>query len=195
MNFSKLINRFTVSGTIFSVGAFAIVSNLTIIDPSMKFEPIQRPDYSQNYLKAEAALEIEQERIKQLSCLAYTGYGEARNQSELGQEIVMNVVMNRVESPKHPNTVCGVVSEPKQFSMYNEGDPNARKTHKAFIAKKHSPEVLTSIKLAVKVTAQKPKERILPTTVLNYHTTKVNPDWSPKMKTYTVVEDHKFLIN
>ena len=44
-------------------------------------------------------------------CLAKNAYFEARNQSVLSQIAVSQVVMNRVQSPDFPNTVCGVVYE------------------------------------------------------------------------------------
>ena len=45
------------------------------------------------------------------SCLAKNIYFEARNQSTAGQIAVSHVVMNRVKSPRYPNTICGVVEQ------------------------------------------------------------------------------------
>ena len=42
-------------------------------------------------------------------------------ESYIGQVAVGNVVMNRMESGKHPNTITGVVYEPGQFSPVRNG--------------------------------------------------------------------------
>ena len=46
---------------------------------------------------------------------------EAGGESYIGQVAVGNVVMNRMESGKHPNTITGVVYEPGQFSPVRNG--------------------------------------------------------------------------
>ncbi len=53
-------------------------------------------------------------------CLAKNAYFEARNQSVLSQIAVSQVVMNRVQSPDFPNTVCGVVYEAQLSKWYKE---------------------------------------------------------------------------
>ena len=70
---------------------------------------------------------------QEVRCLAENIYFEARNQSIPGQIAVALVVLNRVEHPKFPNTVCGVVKQTKyypsgridlhscQFSWYCDG--------------------------------------------------------------------------
>ena len=49
---------------------------------------------------------------------------EAGGESYIGQVAVGNVVMNRMESGKHPNTITGVVYEPGQFSPVRNGSLN-----------------------------------------------------------------------
>ena len=46
-----------------------------------------------------------------LMCMALNIYHEAKFQSMLGQLAVAQVVMNRVEDSRFPNTVCGVVKQ------------------------------------------------------------------------------------
>jgi spore germination cell wall hydrolase CwlJ-like protein len=46
-----------------------------------------------------------------LMCMALNIYHEAKNQSMLGQIAVGQVVMNRVEDRRFPNTVCEVVKQ------------------------------------------------------------------------------------
>jgi hypothetical protein len=59
-----------------------------------------------------------------LLTLGRTVYGEARGETTLGREAVANVVMNRVRSPRYPNTIGQVCTQPFQFSCWNANDPN-----------------------------------------------------------------------
>lgn len=47
----------------------------------------------------------------QIECLAKNIYHEARGQSKDGQIAVANVVINRVNSSKFPNSVCAVINQ------------------------------------------------------------------------------------
>lgn len=49
-------------------------------------------------------------------CLATTVYLEARDQSELGQRAVAEVAMRRLDSGYWGDSVCAVVTAPKQFA-------------------------------------------------------------------------------
>ena len=48
--------------------------------------------------------------LEGLACLALNIYHEARGESIEGQIAVSQVVMERVKSPKYPNTICEVVT-------------------------------------------------------------------------------------
>jgi len=64
-----------------------------------------------------------------LFCLALNVYHEARSQPLIEQVAVAQVVLNRVNSDRYPDTVCGVVYHSKypgrlnkcQFSWYCDG--------------------------------------------------------------------------
>lgn len=58
--------------------------------------------------------------IDPATCLAVAIYFEARGELDADQLKVAEVVMNRVESKKYPNTICGVVKQYKQFSFLND---------------------------------------------------------------------------
>ena len=49
-------------------------------------------------------------------CLVRAMYFESNRSSHDGLMAVGTVVMNRVKSPRYPNTICGVVSQPRQFA-------------------------------------------------------------------------------
>lgn len=53
---------------------------------------------------------------KEVLCLAKNIYHEARGESYRGQLAVAVVTLNRVNSKKYSNNICGVVYERKQFS-------------------------------------------------------------------------------
>lgn len=56
--------------------------------------------------------------------LARTLYGEARGEPREGIQAVANVILNRVESNRYPNTVAKVCLQRLQFSCWNKNDPN-----------------------------------------------------------------------
>ena len=59
---------------------------------------------------------------RDLECIVKTVYGEARGESMKGQLMVANVIMNRVLSNKYPNSICDVVKQKNQFSVWNNGN-------------------------------------------------------------------------
>lgn len=116
-------------------------------------------------------------------------YFEARSQSHAGQMAVMMVTLNRVDSPKFPNTIKEVVTQGGtrrhrcQFSWYCDGKSDKVYNWKAY----------NEIKVMV--------EAFLPIThiitditegALFYHATYVSPDWASKMKRTVRIDDHIF---
>ena len=57
----------------------------------------------------------------ELHCLALNVYHEARSESEQGKFAVARVTLNRVASPRYPDTVCEVVWQRRQFSWTLDG--------------------------------------------------------------------------
>lgn len=53
---------------------------------------------------------------RERECLVRAMYFESNRSSEAGLLGVGTVVMNRVESPRYPETICGVVGAPRQFA-------------------------------------------------------------------------------
>lgn len=49
-------------------------------------------------------------------CLIRAMYFESNRSSSEGMFAVGTVVMNRVDSPRFPNSICGVVGAPRQFA-------------------------------------------------------------------------------
>lgn len=59
--------------------------------------------------------------------LARTLYGEARGEPPEGQAAVGSVIINRLHDKRFPKTVAGVCLQAKQFSAWNDDDPNRDK--------------------------------------------------------------------
>ena len=55
------------------------------------------------------------------TCLALIIFFEGRGEDLMGKVAIAEVTMNRVESPKHPNNICAVVWDKKQFSWTHDG--------------------------------------------------------------------------
>lgn len=56
-----------------------------------------------------------------IQLMANAVYGEARGEPYEGQVAVAAVILNRVESPSFPNTVSGVIFEPRAFTAVADG--------------------------------------------------------------------------
>jgi len=122
----------------------------------------------------------------QLQCLAENVYFEARNQPVRGQIAVTNVVMNRVNDRRFPNTPCSVVKQRSskgcQFSWVCEGK---------------SPKHIANKK------AFEQAHRVVEDVYFNniqditdgakfYHATYVSPSWANRMNMTTIIGSHKF---
>ncbi|MCJ8276928.1 MAG: cell wall hydrolase, partial [Bdellovibrionales bacterium] len=54
------------------------------------------------------------------TCMACNCFNESANEPFRGQVAVGEVVMARVGQPHWPNTICGVIRQPQQFSWFNQ---------------------------------------------------------------------------
>ena len=68
---------------------------------------------------------------EQINCLATGIYYEAKGEPLSGQLAVAEVILNRSQSGRFPDTACGVLKQPGQFSFVRGGklpEPNAGST-------------------------------------------------------------------
>ena len=56
-----------------------------------------------------------------IQLMANAVYGEARGEPYVGQVAVAAVILNRVNSPSFPNTISGVIFEPRAFTAVADG--------------------------------------------------------------------------
>ena len=131
-----------------------------------------------------------------LMCMAFNIYHEANNQSMLGQIAVGQVVMNRVEDSRFPDTVCEVV---KQAVTYKGTDkPVLHKCQFAWYCdgKKDEPNYdskswSNALKYAVVVLGG---DITLDFTdgATHYHATYVRPAWAKTKTRTTRIDRHIF---
>lgn len=62
---------------------------------------------------------------EEINLLESVAYLEAGNQGLLGMRLVVDVILNRVKSPKFPNNIKDVIFQPGQFSTARKIDGNA----------------------------------------------------------------------
>jgi spore germination cell wall hydrolase CwlJ-like protein len=66
-------------------------------------------------LSATAIADVNRHITKEVQCLAMSIYYEAKGESITGQYAVADVVLNRVEDQRFPDTVCEVITQKNQF--------------------------------------------------------------------------------
>ncbi|MEL7347118.1 MAG: cell wall hydrolase [Pseudomonadota bacterium] len=127
------------------------------------------------------------EKHQQWYCLAEGLYFEARGESVMGQFAVAEVILNRVDSGRYPDTVCAVLNQGAeklnacQFSYNCDG-------HAEEI---HEPKAWDRVgKVAWLMLEGRP--RSLTGNATHYHATHVSPRWSKKLKQTARIGDHVF---
>ena len=117
--------------------------------------------------------------ITALACLATAVYFEARSENIIGQQAVAEVVMNRVEDPRWPDTVCEVIKQRRQFSFYSDGLSD-------------TPQDAEAYATATAVAQEALDGNTLGTGALYYHAVYVEPIWRHKLELLGKVETHVF---
>lgn len=59
--------------------------------------------------------------------LSRTMWAEARSEGREGMLHVGSVILNRKNDPRFPKSIKAVVLQPRQFTVWNTGNPNYRK--------------------------------------------------------------------
>ena len=139
--------------------------------------------YSRDWLDAQPLVKGDDE----WACLAEALYFEARGESVKGQFAVAEVILNRVDSPQFPDTVCAVINQGTgrkyacQFTYTCDG-------YKEII---NEPRAYKRVgKVAKLMVSGAPRE--LTDGATYYHTRAVNPRWSRKFTRTTSIGEHHF---
>jgi len=126
--------------------------------------------------------------------LAATAWGEARSEGEHGMRAVAHVMVNRI-GPRFGEDLSTVILSPKQFSVWNRGDPNRR----LVVNLARDPARYNGGGIAEWEMAQRVAREVLagqsvdPTGgALFYHTQAVRPRWSRQGEGRQVIGAHIF---
>lgn len=118
-------------------------------------------------------------------CLTQALYFEARGESLKGQFAVAEVILNRVDSPLYPNTVCGVVEQGNrngcQFSYHCDGRADAMADGAARDRAGRIARVMLD-----------GAPRTLTLGATHFHTRSVRPDWSQRFDRTAAIGAHLF---
>ena len=109
-------------------------------------------------------------------CLAQAVYFEANGASEKMQHAVANVIINRTQDPKFPNTICGVVHQRTsytcQFSWYCT-------KYKIKYVSRWTSSLITAF--GVLRTRQLDNSNDFTDGSIYFHDTSVQPEWSQQL--------------
>jgi len=124
---------------------------------------------------------------KDWHCLSEALYFEARGESVKGQFAVAEVILNRVESSRFPNTVCGVIYQGTgrkfqcQFTYSCDG-------HKETVSEPNAWVRVSKIARLMLDGTSRP----LTEGATHYHTKAVNPRWARVFPLTTTIGVHRF---
>ncbi len=169
------------------------ITPIETLAPLASTRPESRPaglerrvvQYSRNWLRHVSTRPLNEQE----SCLATAIYHEARGESIRGQFAVAEVILNRVDSRRFPNSICGVVYQGVQqgrrggcqFSFACDGNSEAMPNRSAARTAQRIAQVMSD-----------GGHRGLTQGALYFHTTAVNPSWATRFTQTTHIGAHLF---
>lgn len=132
-------------------------------------KPVATAGYTREWLDAQKPAKGD----AQWRCLSEALYFEARGETVKGQFAVAEVILNRVDSPRYPNTICGVINQGTgakyacQFTYTCDGRAEVIAEPRAF-------ERVGKVASIMAKGAKRP----LTKGATHYHTHAVNPRWA-----------------
>lgn len=176
---SELLSLLSAERVALSSVSPADVSRLSRKPALRKGAPVYTRDYLDGLPQANGG--------KQWHCLAEALYFEARGETVAGQFAVAEVILNRVDSARFPDTVCGVVNQGtgRKFACQFTYTCDGRAEHI------HEERAWLRVgKIAKLMLSGAP--RTLTDGATHYHTTAVKPKWARVFKQTTKIGVHKF---
>ena len=122
----------------------------------------------------------------EIDCLAKNIYFEAGNQSIVGKEAVGIVVLNRVEHPNSPDSICDVIFQKSQFSWYWDGKSDNPEVH--------DPQWEVSKNVAKQLIMRYNQDMLFDDEfdATHYHADYVNPHWAKSLQQIAKIDNHIF---
>ena len=146
------------------------------VTPDVEVAPIKAASLAQLVSAQPQPAELSRE----LNCLAGAIYFEAKSESLNGQLAVGRVIVARSKSGRFPNSYCGVVFQPSQFSFVRSGGmPGIAKSSRQW------KNAVAIAQIAHAGSWQSPVEG-----ALYFHAAYVSPAWH--MKRMGRIENHVF---
>ena len=145
----------------------------------------------------------------ELYCLAMNIYFEARSEPIAGQYAVADVVLNRVNDARYPNSICEVVLQgPVRESWKTKKDPDLPKEERKFNPVKHKCQFSwycdgkadkvrdgdawrKAQEIAYRIVNES-KFRGVTESSTHYHATYVSPKWAPQLDLVGRIGTHIF---
>ena len=170
---------------------FAVEQNaLTAASPAhlrRLVTPVSAPARGVDYDKAWLASQPRASGGKEWQCLSEALYFEARGETVKGMFAVAEVILNRVDSARFPDSVCGVVHQGTgkrygcQFTYTCDGLPETV----------HEPRAWDRVGKVARAMLDGAPRR-LTDGATHYHTTAVRPDWARSYTRTGQIGDHLF---
>ncbi|MCC5974980.1 MAG: cell wall hydrolase [Rubellimicrobium sp.] len=124
---------------------------------------------------------------RQHECLTEALYFEARGESRRGQIAVAEVILNRVQSPSYPGSVCGVIAQGDyrqsscQFSYRCDGRPIRYREHAALAQVRDVAQFMLS-----------GADTNVTNGATHFHGRGVNPSWAARFPRTASIGAHHF---
>jgi spore germination cell wall hydrolase CwlJ-like protein len=161
-------------------------------DPLYPAIPWQMPkmsDWTPQYvdLGRDALLTVAASDAAQLTCLAQAVYFEARGEPLIGQFAVAEVVLNRVDDPHYPDTICDVVFQNEnlknrcQFSFACDGHTD-----------KPQPTNAWYVAQMVAALSANDHDRLAAGNATHYHADYAKPPWAATLQKTAALGRHIF---
>ena len=142
-------------------------------------------EYTAEWLMSQPAVPKKLLSDPEFQCLKQALYFEARGEDIKGQFAVAEVILNRLDSPDYPKTICGVVSQSAgnicQFSYNCDGKPEVM-------------QEVGSKEMAARIAAvmMQGAPRDITNGATHFHTKAVNPRWSRVFEQTASIGEHVF---
>ena len=173
----------TVFGSILNS---AIVASMVMVGVSAKAETLVM--LSDDDITISQSLTFNEDQFPQVNCMALNIYYETRSSNLADMYSVADVVLNRVEDTRYPDSICGVVKEGQQYS---DGRMKRNKCQFSWYCdgKNDTPRDRESWKKAQSIAWDIVKWnsfRGITEGSTHYHTTYVNPRWNKSRKGWSI---------
>lgn len=173
----------TVFGSILNS---AIVASMVMVGVSAKAETLVM--LADDDITISQSLTFNEDQFPQVNCMALNIYYETRSSNLADMYSVADVVLNRVEDTRYPDSICGVVKEGQQYS---DGRMKRNKCQFSWYCdgKNDTPRDRESWKKAQSIAWDIVKWnsfRGITEGSTHYHTTYVNPRWNKSRKGWSI---------